>query len=324
MTSLGELQARQVLQVAGLPTQGDIERAESVSNEVWLSDDYVIRLGTDPQGRLAREATVASALPPEVRYPTPLAAGKVVQLSYFVVRRVRGWPLSRVWPDLTADDRARATAQLGSMLRALHSTPTPAITPLADPPQPVGPHAGHSDHLEPLFATIERALQTPGVDQLLLHEAADVVRRTRACLARFPTDRMVHGDLTFGNLLWSEGEVVAMLDFEYARGAPSDVELDILLRMCAHPELFVDEAHAGSARSSDYGDVPRQLAEAHPDLFSAPSLRDRLRIYAIGFCARELANAGTVGPTASLPDGHPQKELAQLVSRTSHLENLLP
>ncbi len=55
----------------------------------------------------------------------------------------------------------------------------------------------------------------------------------------FGSDHLTHGDLTFENMLWDGSDLRAILDFEWSRTAPANVDLDVLLRMCCYPFLHV-------------------------------------------------------------------------------------
>ena len=55
--------ARRALEEAGLPVDLPLERASSVTNEVWLSDRYVVRVNRQPNQRLRREAALGPLLP---------------------------------------------------------------------------------------------------------------------------------------------------------------------------------------------------------------------------------------------------------------------
>ncbi|HUW04512.1 MAG TPA: aminoglycoside phosphotransferase family protein [Acidimicrobiales bacterium] len=316
MSILNELKVRQALVNAGVDADGELARAPSVTNEVWMTSDHVVRLGSDKSGRLAREASLATRLPPEVGCPEVVASGREGQLTYIVSRRLAGVPLSQVWARLSDAERQSTVTSLAGRLAALHQVPTAELPPVPDPPQPLG----GPDPVAPLSAMLHLAGTVEGVDLLLLAETAEVVRRLRPFLGTFSTDTLIHGDLTFGNVLWHDGEVSGLLDFEFARGAPSDLDLDILLRMCAYPELFVDDDHVSEARAADYAAVRSQLRQAHPKMFDAPRLAERLRLYAIAFTVRELTHLTSIVPGSRQLPGHPQQRLEALIHGTSYLD----
>src|SRR3546814_3067236 len=59
-TGLGEVRARNALQAAGLDPHVPLERASSVTNEVWLTAGHAVRVNRRRDRRLAREAIIRS------------------------------------------------------------------------------------------------------------------------------------------------------------------------------------------------------------------------------------------------------------------------
>src|SRR5438034_1209847 len=86
------------------------------------------------------------------------------------------------------------------------------------------------------------ARHLPHVDTTLMSDVSLLVHENAQALDPFDGSTLVHGDLTFENILW-DGRNVTMLDYEWSQGAPADVDLDILLRCCALPFLHVAPAY---------------------------------------------------------------------------------
>ena len=83
MTLQGRVRAAQALQRSGLDVQsaGPLERASSITNEVWYAGPWVVRVNARPRrGNLRHEADVARLLPPDVGYPEVIDYGD--QASY--------------------------------------------------------------------------------------------------------------------------------------------------------------------------------------------------------------------------------------------------
>src|SRR3546814_14788058 len=74
-TGLGEVRARNALQAAGLDPHVPLERATSVTNEVWLTAGPAVRVNRRRARPLAREAITAARLPALIDYPDRLAHG---------------------------------------------------------------------------------------------------------------------------------------------------------------------------------------------------------------------------------------------------------
>jgi aminoglycoside phosphotransferase (APT) family kinase protein len=321
LNRLAELRARRALANANIEVAGSLEPIESVTNEVWAAGDVVVRVNRRLHSRLRREAEVAELLDPEVPYPRILAVGKGNGDDWVAVERVPGMPLVRCWHALGQDTRRQAVEELAWILRRLHATEVPPeLAGAEDPPQLLqpGPLA-----TEPLLDAIESARGMEFVDRGVLEELRGYVRVKRSTLDPFDSTRLIHGDLHFQNVLWDGGHVAALLDLEFARPAPADLDLDVFLRFCAYPALFVPEGREHEAKREDYDDVPTWLRESYPELFAHPDLVDRLRIYSIAFDMKALLASPPRGPLNSLTHRHPYRRLMATVRHESHLDRLV-
>lgn len=317
--ALAELRARTALQGAGLDPGAPLERASSVTNEVWMTPTHVVRVNRSHDRRLAREAAVAAVLPPEVGYPTIVAHGGRAGEDWLVVERVPGRPLAHCWPTMSPQQRHAAIEQLAQRLRVLHDTRAPhGLLALHGAPQLLDPEA--SEPVAPLLAALDRLSHLEHVEPLLVEEAAELVEQSAAALEPFASTTLVHGDLTFENVLWDDGRITAVLDVEWARPGPRDIDLDIILRCCAYPQLHVGVDHEAATRTEDYAEVPGWLRACYPRLFAYPRLLDRLRIFAIAYEVRTLlADPPTLAPALQDPRSAYHR-LANLVARTSYLD----
>ena len=312
--------ARQALAEAGLPLDLTLERASSVTNEVWLSDRYVVRINRQPNQRLRREAAIGPLLPAEVGYPAVEAYGGQLGKDWLIVHRVPGRPLSRCWPGMTRDERRRAVGQIADKLRALHRFDCPDDVPPDDAPQLLDPHTFRA--VDPLLAALDRAATLPHVDPALVDRVRSIVLDTCSTIEPYDQPTFIHGDVTFENVLWDGHAVTALLDFEFSRNAPADVDLDVLLRFCAFPYLHVAEDYERDTRAIDYAEVPFWLAEDYPELLGFPHQFERLRLYSIAYDVHDVL---TVPPSRSirqLSPHHALRRLERTVEGMSHLDQL--
>jgi hypothetical protein len=102
---------------------------------------------------------------------------------------------------------------------------------------------------------------------------------------------------------------------------PSDLDLDIILRFCAYPDLHVAEDYADRTKAADYEDVAWWLKEDYPQLFQFPHALERLRLYAIAFDVRDILAFPPEAPAARLPAEHALNRLNRLVTHRSYLDN---
>src|SRR5206468_4148787 len=103
VTLQGRVRAAQALQRSGLDVQaaGPLERASSITNEVWYAGPWVVRVNARPRrGNLRHEAEVARMLPPEVGYPEVVDYGEDAGAEWLIHRRIPGVVLSMAWPAL--------------------------------------------------------------------------------------------------------------------------------------------------------------------------------------------------------------------------------
>jgi aminoglycoside phosphotransferase (APT) family kinase protein len=312
--------ARHALLQAGLDSTVPIEAVSSVTNEVWLTADHVVRVNRRPNQRLRREAILGPSLPAEIGYPPVVAYGGRMGADYLVLERVAGRPLAHCWPTMTIDQRRSAISQLAAKLRRLHQTRGPLDLPEIDAPQML-----RSETLSPvmsLLVALDQARSLPHVDQSLIDDVERMVYELTPSVEPFHSDFLIHGDLTFENVLWDGGTISAVLDFEWSRTAPPDVDLDVFLRMCCLPHLHVGDDHVAHTRPEDYAPIPWWLREDYPELFDVPSQFDRLRLYAIAYDIRDLTMFPPPAPAGRLNEFHALNRLRRTVVGRSHLDLL--
>jgi len=312
--------ARHALLQAGLDSTVPLEPASSVTNEVWLTEHHVIRVNRRPNQRLRREAILGPSLPAEIGYPMVVTYGGQMGADFLVVKRVPGQPLAHCWPTMTQEKRRSAVSQLAAKLKRLHQTPGPANLPEIDTPQML-----RGDTLSPvmsLLVALDQARSLPHVDRGLVDDIEQMVYDLTPSIEPFGSDFLVHGDLTFENVLWDGDRLTALLDFEWSRTAPADVDLDVFLRMCCLPQFHVGDRWFDRTKPEDYKDVPWWLAEDYPELFAVPRQYDRLRMYAIAYDLRDLTMFPPAAAAHQLNEHHSLNRLRATVLGHSHLDLL--
>jgi aminoglycoside phosphotransferase (APT) family kinase protein len=312
--------ARRALEEAGMPVDLPLERASSVTNEVWLSERYVVRVNRQPNQRLRREAALGPLLPPEVGYPAIEAYGGELGTDWLIVRRVPGRPLSRCWPGMTREERRRAVGQVADKLRALHGFDCPADVPDIESPQLLRAHTFRA--VDPLLMALDRASALPFVEPSFVEDVRALVLETCSVIEPFDQHTFVHGDLTFENVLWDGHAVTAILDMEWARRAPIDLDLDVFLRFACFPYLHVAEDYEAETRAIDYAEVPFWMAEDYPELFGFPQEFARLRLYSVAYDVRELIAMPPTRPVRELSPHHPYRRLERTLRGLGHLDRL--
>ncbi len=320
-SGLARARAMRALAEAGIDSSG-LQRADSVTNDVWLTPHYVVRVNRDASMRLYREAVLSQVLPASVGYPPVVQHGGEVGSDWLLLERLPGVSLSRAWPTMTEAQRRRAVKQLSERLRSVHGTRCPRLDGLSDVPQLLDPAPTGSQAVRKLLDGLERASTLPNVDAGVVADAIDMVSSLASALDPFDAVTVVHGDLTFENVLWDGTDVTAVLDFEFARPGPPDLDLDVLLRFISLPHLHVPAEYEAVTKAGDYADVPWWMAEDYPELFAHPRQFDRSRIYSIAWDVREMLAFPPNEPLQTVHRHHPYRRLANVLRGSSYLDRL--
>jgi aminoglycoside phosphotransferase (APT) family kinase protein len=278
--------------------------AESWSNDTWLAGGSVLRVcWRGDRERLVREAMLLGSLPAAVPHATVLAAGRTGDLTWMVLRRLPGERLDLAWPALSGREQRDAVVGLAGALKALHRwKPPPTVrqqlrqAPLTPPITP-GDIVGTGMvplpiwRLLPLLGWLE---QQPGMDR-------DLAGRVRARIgelqpvvsdAEFEDGVVVHGDASFANVLWHRGRLVALLDLEWARLGPADLEFATIGGDDA------DIPARGSSQAVSACELPllTWLRAGYFELFDREHLTERVWLYDICFRIRQMCAWGRLDP----------------------------
>ena len=230
-----EARLRLIAKVANLTIDAPIP-LPSDSNEVWKIGELVVQIchwSTD-HTRLQREALILEHMPDEVLHVRLADAGVIDNMSWTLTYWVPGTMLSTCWADLDRTQQRTAAEQLGHALRTLHAwEPSPEVraTLAARPTQPDYDDVIGAD-LNPLpvdraLRLVEPAMRLENVDRQLVEQLGEQLKRLRHLdPLMVPTSgTVVHGDAHLNNVIWNGVRVAALLDFEWARLGPPDLEL---------------------------------------------------------------------------------------------------
>src|SRR5262245_60985246 len=246
-----------------------MRRALGMSNATWVGGGLAVRIANTPVvDSMAAEVALVRALPPEVGHPKILGVGTIEGHDWIVTEEVRGQNLHEAWPTLTPEERSRAIRQLWARVRVVHDA-TPSLRLL------VGSHADFipatANDATAAANRVSAALGLPDAQRSRLHQIIGDYYRAAPVVEQVAN----HGDLALMNALW-DGEVVALLDFEFAVLGP--VEIDLCRLVC---EAVVSAD--GQRSDNDAGAAAFAIAarERHPvhgrALLIGAALLDQLR-----------------------------------------------
>jgi scyllo-inosamine 4-kinase len=280
----------------------DVDLVESWSNDVWVNEELALRVcWQGDRERHLREHELLAALPDSVPHASVVASGRIANLAWMLLRRIPGERLDLVWSTLSMEARRDAVEALGHVLRNLHewAPPLDIRKKLLQSTQtvPGSREAVVGSTIVPL--PLERVgvlldcfAGTPGMSKELLRRVRRRIDSLGSVVvaAEFRDGHVVHGDAHFANALWFEGRLVALLDFEWARIGPSDLELEAACRDDPNIEGATD---LGPIRDSD---VPMLvwLRVGYPELFGGENLTERLWLYDLCYQVRRLSLTGVI------------------------------
>ncbi len=250
------------------------KRAGGWTNLTWLAGGLVLRLAARPgQDKIRREAELSALLPPSVGFPLILETGVILEYEWSLSQEIPGKNLGEVWNNLTWDERTNVLQQLWEKVLAVHSVDLNAAAGLAREK----PWFNAAD-----ARAAEASLSSLVRQQILSSPQADLLR---AALARFWTALpgaacvLNHGDLTIENTLWHAGEVVSLLDFEFAVIAPAELDLNELVKCAFAPgerhDSLPDPGGAGLQQ------MQKTVAELAKPVIAHPGGKELLMGYAI-------------------------------------------
>ncbi len=317
-----ETRARRALQGIGLDNPPSLIRAASTRNEVHVAPHQVVRINQRPDQRLRREGLLCRELPETSYFPKILGYSGETGFDFVVVERKPGVAVSRAWPMMDIRKRRAFIREFSTALRKLHSVPTPSVaTKIDENPHLLDPSA--VSPVVPILMACDELMARRQVDRTVLLDITDMVNDHGDALEDYHQRTLIHGDLSLENVMTDSMGLSAILDFEWSRGAPADLELDVLLRFLRFPEAHLPADVADSLSSLDFVDVPSWMAEDYPELFSHPRLVERLALYNVAFTMAELVRMDHVGSPSDMGPMHPVKRLQAFLNGVSPLRDQL-
>jgi len=154
---------------------------------------------------------------------------------------------------------------------------------------------------------VETATQLENVDRRSVVQLGEEIERRRSVdPLRNPSDGVVvHGDVHLDNVIWDGERLVALIDHEWARLGPPDLELQ--------PLRPADDTTA----------LIRSVIDAYPGIAAHPQFVERLWLYDLSATLRDLLVKAPLPATDHLPPWHPKRRLPMVLEGPAYIEALL-
>jgi aminoglycoside phosphotransferase (APT) family kinase protein len=221
MIEVDESVVRKVLATLGWPKPRQLRRLRGgvVNPAYCVNEEAIIRFNSrdlDQQKflreKLCYDLAPLSELAPRVlhyldRHPN-------FDSEILVTEKLPGRRISDDWPRMEPELQKALAHEAAQALARLHETRFEKFGSLENPARQF------ANWEEAVESDLERALKLSFKTKVLSHDLEGEVREAfenhRANLRSVTAPRLVHGDFHFGNLLWSEGHLSGVVDFEWA------------------------------------------------------------------------------------------------------------
>jgi aminoglycoside phosphotransferase (APT) family kinase protein len=257
----------------------------SNNNDVWRLEAGYLRVAwRGDRSRLAREGELLDRLRGFLPVPEVLDCGGDDRLSWSLTTAMPGTAYEHLCVQPAPPGLRDLAREVAALLRALHSWPVPQEVaellrrPGADP-DPLRRAGSELVVLPPSAALglIPLAGQLPFVDHGVLDAAAQRLSELGNLLTA-GGEVLLHGDFYLGNVLVHGDHVSALIDFEFSRMGPRDLELVSVVR------ALDAESRLGLRRPP----LLAWLAEDYPELFGTADMDRRLWLYALAYTIRQI------------------------------------
>lgn len=138
----------------------------------------------------------------------------LVPEHYLIMTKIEGAPLIQAWPTLTPTEREAAAYQAGVLLARMHGITFERFGKLYGKERIFGTWRAY---LEDYLNRYAREAAADGViAPATLRQIEAVMEKHTPLLDSVTTPRLVHWDYHFENLLYRDGAITGVLDFEWA------------------------------------------------------------------------------------------------------------
>lgn len=241
------------------------------TNEVYLIDnDYILKVcgNVSNEKRFFTEIDFYLKNPTNKYIPKLYSYHKAVDkndLSYLIIEKLSGSSLYYVWHTFSDEKRKQIILELAEMMKSFHSIETESL-----------------DWNSYISDRIKNNLDDCYSKKILSGETYEKGNKIMAKSSRYLSTidfALVHSDIHFDNIIYTEEGNLKIIDFETSMSAPIDYELDIFLRMCNNPFKYASEETEKFVKIKDYNNIEKWMREFYPKIFSHEYYDIRMKFY---------------------------------------------
>jgi aminoglycoside phosphotransferase (APT) family kinase protein len=201
-------------------------RAGGWTNAVWLNGDLALRLSLKKDSdRIRREVQLSKTFSSVVGYPINISTGVIDGYEWSISKRIKGVNLSEAWPGLTWIERTTVIKQIWGIIQDVHAIDISKVEELSSR-NPWYSSLDADETLSRFKYYCEKGIFSSEQVYIL----SDILKRFWNKLPIMPRV-LNHGDITMDNLLWSEGRIVSLMDFEHSVITSSALDLQSIINL---------------------------------------------------------------------------------------------
>lgn len=249
------------------------KRAGGWTNSVWVNGDLALRLSLKKDSdRIRREVELAQYFPDEIGYPVNVELGFTDGFEWSLSKRIYANNLSEAWTSLDWNTRIETIKQLLSIIKSLHTVDVVKIESLSNKTPWYS-----SLNPEETYLSLKRFKD----EKIISSEQLDVLHGSlEGFWQKYNSTIHIlnHGDITMDNLLWSNGKIVSLMDFEHSVIGPLEFDLHSIINLA----LFYDEyASKDEFNTIEYRQYKERIIELLKPLVSNSYSSELILGYAI-------------------------------------------
>lgn len=220
-----------------LKNQNFVPSEHGTKHDVFISDNFVVRIRNENLGILRRESdfllTITYPLVPKV-----LWSGDVEKAAYVVESRLRGETLQNCWKDLKEGDRESILSDFVNFLLFLRSKTFDNVYSIKTGKT----YSNFYDFLTDSLDDKITAVSKQHIANDILKEIIEIIKNPEASgLFTMKSNNLIHGDLIFHNLLTDGHHLTGVLDWELASTGDPDYDIFRLMNFQKSAKIYLDE-----------------------------------------------------------------------------------
>ncbi|MDD4282712.1 MAG: aminoglycoside phosphotransferase family protein [Bacilli bacterium] len=191
-------------------------------------------------------------------------SGQQIPFIYTIEQKIQGQNLFDIWANLNQNQRESVLYQLLAIIKKIHS------------------YSYDKNEAESsLEDEFEKGLSKVTNSGILIKSKVEYLNTLKEYIQHhFVNARygMVHGDIHYNNIIFSNGEV-KIVDFECYKAAPLDKEFDSLARMVRSPNGLLRQEYQKLVNPSDYQGIMPFFRDNYPEVCSLENFDERILVY---------------------------------------------